>query len=82
MIGNFTSLHAYIATVAFANASSAPSEAPSAHLPADDAAPLPAPSAIVDKGKPIASPASPASRQTDEKELTDDRAASLFRRAA
>jgi hypothetical protein len=79
MIGNFTSLHAYIATAAFANASSAPSEAPSAHLPADDAAPVLAPGVIVDKGKLITSP---ASRQTDEKELTDDRAASLFRRAA
>jgi hypothetical protein len=79
MIGNFTSLRAYIATVAFANASAAPSEAPSAHLPADDAAPLPAPSAIVDKGKLITSA---ASRQTDGRALTDDRAVSLFRRAS
>jgi hypothetical protein len=79
MIGNFTSLHAYIATVAVADASSAPSEAPSAHLLSDDAAPVLAQGAIVDKGKSIAGL---ASRQTDERELTDDRAASLFRRAA
>jgi hypothetical protein len=45
MIGNFASLHAYIATVAFAKASSAPSEAPSAHLPVNDAVPVRAPKA-------------------------------------
>ena len=53
MVENFASLHAYIATVGFGNASSAPS----AHLSAGDAAPVHAPGAIVDKGKPIPSAA-------------------------
>ena len=79
MMGNFASLHAYIATVAVAHASSESSEAPSARPLSDDASPVPALSAIVDKGKLITSA---ASRQTDAGALTDDRAASLFRRAA
>jgi hypothetical protein len=79
MIGNFASLHAYIATVAFVNASSESSEAPSAHLLSHDAAPVPALGAIVDKSKLIASA---ASRPTDEGALTDNRAVGLFRRAA
>ena len=45
MVDNFASLHTYIATVGFGNASSAPS----AHLPA--------PGVVVDKGKPIPSAA-------------------------
>jgi hypothetical protein len=50
MFENFASLHAYIATLAFASASSSPSEAPLAHLPADDAVPVPTPD--VAHGKP------------------------------
>ena len=49
MINNFASLHTYIATVGFGNASSAPS----AHEPADDAAPIPALGVMIDKSKPI-----------------------------
>ena len=80
MMGNFASLHAYIATVAVAHASSESSEAPSAPPLSDDASPVPAlGGAIVDKGNLITRA---ASRQTDAGAPTDDRAAILFRRAA
>ena len=79
MMGNFASLHAYIATVAVAHASSESSKAPSARPLPDDASPVPSLGAIVDKGKLITSA---ANRQTDGGALTHDRAAILFRRAA
>ena len=80
MMGNFASLHAYISAVAVAQASSESSEAPSARPLSDDASlVLALGGAIVDKGKLITSA---ASRQPNGRALTDDRAVSLFRRAA